>query len=38
MGEKIKKILYKALPYLWGLCVVGFIGCIALTIWSLLTE
>lgn len=38
MEEKIKKILYKALPYLWGLCVVGFIGCIALCIWSLFLE
>lgn len=38
MGEKIKKILYKALPYLLGLCAVGFIGCIALCVWSLLVE
>ena len=38
MGEKIKKILYKALPYLWWLSAVGFIGCIALSLWSLFLE
>ena len=38
MGEKIKKIVYKALPYLWGLCAVGFVGVVALCVWSLLVE
>lgn len=38
MGEKVKKIIYKALPYLGVLCVVGYIGCIALCIWSLFME
>ena len=38
MGEKIKKILYKALPYIWGVCAGGFIGVVALCVWSLLME
>ncbi len=38
MGEKLKKIVYKALPYLWGLYAVGFVGVIALCLWSLLVE
>ena len=38
MGEKIKKIIYKALPYIWGACAVAFVGVIALCVWSLLAE
>ena len=38
MLEKLKKIVYKALPYIWGACAVAFIGVVALCIWSLFVE
>ena len=38
MLEKIKKIVYKALPYIWGGCAVVFIGVVLLCIWSLIFE
>lgn len=38
MGEKVKEIIYKALPYLCGMCAIGFIGVVALCLWSLFTE
>ena len=38
MGEKVKKIIYKALPYIWGACAVGLVGVFLLCLWSLIFE
>ena len=38
MLEKIKKIVYKALPYAMGACAVALIGVFLLCIWSLIFE
>lgn len=38
MLEKIKKFVYKALPYAMGACAVGLIGVFLLCLWSLIFE
>lgn len=38
MLEKIKKFVYKALPYIWGACAVGLVGVFLLCLWSLIFE
>ena len=38
MLGKIKKIVYKALPYAMGACAVALIGVFLLCIWSLIFE
>lgn len=38
MLAKIKKIVYKALPYAMGACAVALIGVFLLCIWSLIFE
>lgn len=38
MLEKIKKVIYKVLPYAMGACAVGLIGVVLLCIWSLIFE
>ena len=38
MLEKIKKFVYKALPYAMGACAVGLVGVFLLCIWSLIFE
>ena len=36
--NKIKNIIYKALPYAMSICAVAFIGVVLLCIWSLIFE
>lgn len=38
MIEKIKKVIYKALPYTMGTCAVALIGVVLFCIWSLIFE
>lgn len=38
MLTKIKKIVYKALPYVMGACAVGLVGVFLLCLWSLIFE
>lgn len=38
MIEKIKKVIYKALPYVMGAYAVALIGVFLLCIWSLIFE
>lgn len=38
MIEKIKKVIYKALPYAMGTYAVALIGVVLLCIWSLIFE
>lgn len=38
MMNKIKNIIYKALPYTMDICAVAFIGVVLLCIWPLIFE